>query len=78
MPGSIPKRCQCTFVSYGGEIFTAEAKKVRPKRLSRLERKVIIKIYGGVKVGKYMKIRYNSDLNDILPSAYISDINLAN
>uniref|UniRef100_A0A8D9DTK6 Craniofacial development protein 2 n=1 Tax=Cacopsylla melanoneura TaxID=428564 RepID=A0A8D9DTK6_9HEMI len=51
-------------VTYGGETWTlTEADK---ERLRRFERKVIRKIYGGVKVGNEWRIRYNSEINDIL------------
>uniref|UniRef100_A0A8D8WVA9 Craniofacial development protein 2 n=1 Tax=Cacopsylla melanoneura TaxID=428564 RepID=A0A8D8WVA9_9HEMI len=51
-------------VTYAGETWTlTEADK---ERLRRFERKVVRKIYGGVKVENEWRIRYNSEINDIL------------
>uniref|UniRef100_A0A8D8XZ49 Craniofacial development protein 2 n=1 Tax=Cacopsylla melanoneura TaxID=428564 RepID=A0A8D8XZ49_9HEMI len=50
--------------TYGGETWTlTEADK---ERLRRFERRIIRKIYGGVKINNEWRIRYNAEINGIL------------
>uniref|UniRef100_A0A8D8PVV0 Craniofacial development protein 2 n=1 Tax=Cacopsylla melanoneura TaxID=428564 RepID=A0A8D8PVV0_9HEMI len=51
-------------VTYGSETWTLTV--ADRERLRRFERKIIRKIYGGVKENNEWRIRYNHELNDIL------------
>lgn len=56
-------------VTYGSETWTLTV--ADKERLRRFERKVIRKIYGGVKENNEWRIRYNNEINDILENGDI-------